>query len=891
MEYKRNLRLGVEGYTDDELSLDVYGNVNVSGNISVAGTVTYDDVTNIDAIGLVTARSGIDIGYPGTATTLTADGNAVFSGIVTAAQFFGDGSGLDGVTGVSIVAQEATGDPVYPTFASNVGVTTLGIAQTGFVYVPSTGSVGVGTTNPKTKLEINGVLGFSTFTGFSNTQTTNIRIGDNTTGANITGIGQDNIFIGVGAGNSTTTGYWNTYIGRDAGRSNINGINNVFIGDKAGKISVGGGDNVFIGKEAGANTTNNSSDIFIGKFAGKNSGETYDNVFLGSYAGMYNTGNRNQFIGQNAGSNNTGWFNVVIGDGAGYVNEGWQSVFVGPFAGGDNTTGSYNNFFGNGSGSSNTTGSNNNFFGSYSAYSNTVGSYNNFFGSDSGSSNTTGIYNIYLGSFNGSTTVSSRKVIIGSGNAYNQLFDAPDTTKDTQLAIGIRTDANDSKYWLVGNENFNVGIGTTNPQTKLEVGGVLGFGAGNNVRIGDNTTGANLTTGYNNIFIGVGAGKSTTSGYNNNFFGDSAGYYNTFGDYNNFFGRYAGKFNSGGKSNNFFGRRAGYGNTTGKYNNFFGQFAGYNNQTGSDNNFFGQSAGYSNQIGYDNNFVGSFAGWKNTGGYLNNFFGTSAGQFNLTGNYNNFFGSDAGRNNTTASYNSFFGESSGFNNTTGSRNAIFGDYSGYGNTIGNNNTFTGSASGRSNKTGNNNIFLGANSGISTSASYKVILGSSYQYGTYFDAPDTTKDIQFAVGIRTDANPSKYWLVGNENFNVGIGTTNPTSKLTVGGDISNNHTTYGSVTSSTTTLSPVGIHSALPVATYRSVEYFIQATTGSRYHAVKLLSIHDGSTAYNTTYGDVFSNGPIANFDVDISGGNVRLVSTASTDANVSYIVNYTANRI
>ena len=146
-------------------------------------------------------------------------------------------------------------------------------------------------------------------------------------------------------------------------------------------------------------------------------------------------------------------------------------------------------------------------------------------------------------------------------------------------------------------------------------------------------------------------------------------------------------------------------------------------------------------------------------------------------------------------------------------------------------------------------------------------------------------------IRTDANPSKYWLVGDENFNVGIGTTNPTSKLTVGGDISNNHTTYGSATSSTSTLSPVGIHSALPVATYRSVEYFIQATTGSRYHAVKLLSIHDGSTAYNTTYGDIFSNGSISTFDVDISGGNIRLVATASTDANVSYIVNYTTNKI
>ena len=165
MEYKRNLRLGVEGYTDDELSLDVYGNVNVSGNISIAGTVTYDDVTNVDSIGLVTARSGIDIGYPGTATTLTADGNAVFSGIVTAAQFFGDGSGLDGVTGVNIVAQEATGDPVYPTFASNVGVTTLGIAQTGFVYVPSTGNVGIGSTQPDATLTVNINGSGDTFTG------------------------------------------------------------------------------------------------------------------------------------------------------------------------------------------------------------------------------------------------------------------------------------------------------------------------------------------------------------------------------------------------------------------------------------------------------------------------------------------------------------------------------------------------------------------------------------------------------------------------------------------------------------------------------------------------------------------------------------------------------
>ena len=34
---------------------------SVSGNFSVAGTLTYEDVTNIDSVGLITARNGIDV--------------------------------------------------------------------------------------------------------------------------------------------------------------------------------------------------------------------------------------------------------------------------------------------------------------------------------------------------------------------------------------------------------------------------------------------------------------------------------------------------------------------------------------------------------------------------------------------------------------------------------------------------------------------------------------------------------------------------------------------------------------------------------------------------------------------------------------------------------------
>jgi hypothetical protein len=58
-----------------------------SGNVSIAGALTYEDVTNIDSVGIVTARTGIKV--------LAGGINAV--GVVTATSFVGDGSGLSGV--------------------------------------------------------------------------------------------------------------------------------------------------------------------------------------------------------------------------------------------------------------------------------------------------------------------------------------------------------------------------------------------------------------------------------------------------------------------------------------------------------------------------------------------------------------------------------------------------------------------------------------------------------------------------------------------------------------------------------------------------------------------------------------------------------------------------
>jgi hypothetical protein len=129
-------------------------------------------------------------------------------------------------------------------------------------------------------------------------------------------------------------------------------------------------------------------------------------------------------------------------------------------------------------------------------------------------------------------------------------------------------------------------------------------------------------------------------------------------------------------------------------------------------------------------------------------------------------------------------------------------------------------------------------------------------------------------------------------NFGIGTTNPTEKLQVQGNISINGTTsYGSTNATTATVSQTSIYSGLPSATYRSVEYTIQATQGTNYHATKILTIHNGTLAYNSEYGTIYNNTLVGAFDVDISGGNIRLLVTPASSSSTTYTVNFVATKI
>ena len=74
-----NNRVGI-GSDAPTTKLDVDGALNVSGNAAFGGVITYEDVTDIDSVGVITARSGLksknlQFGVTGTGRIDTSSGN------------------------------------------------------------------------------------------------------------------------------------------------------------------------------------------------------------------------------------------------------------------------------------------------------------------------------------------------------------------------------------------------------------------------------------------------------------------------------------------------------------------------------------------------------------------------------------------------------------------------------------------------------------------------------------------------------------------------------------------------------------------------------------------------------------------------------------------------
>ncbi len=84
--------------------------LSIGGPVSIAGTLTYEDVTNIDSVGLITARNGIVVG---SGITLSKDGDGFFTGVITATSYSGiDLSNVTGAQGDFSIADKIvhTGD-------------------------------------------------------------------------------------------------------------------------------------------------------------------------------------------------------------------------------------------------------------------------------------------------------------------------------------------------------------------------------------------------------------------------------------------------------------------------------------------------------------------------------------------------------------------------------------------------------------------------------------------------------------------------------------------------------------------------------------------------------------------------------------------------------------
>ena len=153
---------------------------NVIGGI---GSLTQLSVSGVSTVGVLTATR-IGIGTTNSTSELFVVGNSIISGVTTfgntsigvrivgstgiitssnpgfaTVTYFGDGSNLSGIRGVTVEFQSQTAQTLFPTLASNSGVSSIGIATTGstaFCYIPSSGNVGIGSTIPTSKLTVNG---------------------------------------------------------------------------------------------------------------------------------------------------------------------------------------------------------------------------------------------------------------------------------------------------------------------------------------------------------------------------------------------------------------------------------------------------------------------------------------------------------------------------------------------------------------------------------------------------------------------------------------------------------------------------------------------------------------------------------------------------------------
>ena len=157
---------------------------NVTGVAATfTGVLTYDDVTNVDSIGIVTARSGVKVVGGGVSVTagginVTAGGLTVVGGAITfaAGPILNNGSFIRGINN--------SGDPkIIGGYISGSNDLRLGEV----LYLTSAGNLGISSSSPSTKLDVAGTVKATSYQG-DGSALTGIAVGISTAAAAVAGI-------------------------------------------------------------------------------------------------------------------------------------------------------------------------------------------------------------------------------------------------------------------------------------------------------------------------------------------------------------------------------------------------------------------------------------------------------------------------------------------------------------------------------------------------------------------------------------------------------------------------------------------------------------------------------------------------------------------------------
>ncbi len=233
--------------------------------------------------------------------------------------------------------------------------------------------------------------------------------------------------------------------------------------------------------------------------------------------------------------------------------------------------------------------------------------------------------------------------------------------------------------------------------------------------------------------------------------------------------------------NQAFGNSALQQNNGGSQNVAVGSFALENNTTGGTNIAIGYEALKTNTISSNNVAVGPFSLQSNTDGIENVAVGPNALKANTTGLQNIGIGLGALTTNTIGTGNVGVGVDALNLNQEGNENTAMGVFA-LEKSTGLGNTAIGGNALRPLATGNYNVAIGYNTGSNAvgvehvNGTYNTLIGTDASVGV-----DGLTNAS-AIGHGAVVSQSNSMVLGNNDVNVGIGTTSPGEKLEVVGNI-------------------------------------------------------------------------------------------------------------